>query len=333
MKTNKILIAALLVLGLAGTGCGNKANKVAVVTKTAPTGPVELLVKWPLGRHAVQTMDLQQSTALTVPGMPQPITNEMTMAQSSALTVVKEADSGKSALEMEYQSMKMSVSSAGKSVMSYDSAKAPAGDANPAAAIFGKLIGAKLSFVLDDSNRVESVEGAEELQQRLAASSKIDPAGTLKSMFGGDVLKQSLDFAKKLPDHPVQPGDTWPVHYEFAMGALGTMVMDYTNTLDSWERRDDRYCAKIEMDGTLTVTPGNSPGMNGMKFVIHDGKTSGETWFDMDLGMFTDTTLYIDMGMDITVPNRAARNHPGLPKTMTIPSTISQTITTKFELK
>ena len=336
MKTERLLIIALLALELAWSGCGNKANQVPVVTKSAPTGPVELLVKWPLGRNAVQSMDMTQTMAMTIPGMPQQMTNEMTMGQSSSLTVVKETDSGKLALEMEYLNSKMAVTTGGRPVMSYDSAKSSADDTNPAAAIFGKIIGAKIRFVLDQSNRVESVEGAEELAQRLPSSPKLDPAGTLKSMFSSDMLKQAVDFEANLPDHPVQPGDSWPVHHEFAMGALGTMVLDSTNTLDSWERRHERYCAHIETEGTITFTPGDTAaaaGMKGVKFTAHDGKTSGETWFDLDLGMFTDTSIEIDMGMDITIPNPGSRRNANLPKTMTISSTINQTINTKFELK
>jgi len=332
MKTTRLLMIAALALVLPGVAC-NKANKVVVETKTAPTGPVELQVKWPLGRHAIQTMDMKQSNAMTIPGLPKPMTNDMTMGLSSSLTVVKDADSTKLALEMEYLSVKMNVATAGKSMVNYDSTASSSGDANPAAALLGKMIGAKVRFVLDESNRVESVEGAEDLAQRMSASSKIDPAGTLKSMFGGEMLKKGVDFASKLPDHPVQPGDSWPIHEEFAMGQLGTMVLDYTNTLDSWERRNERYCAKIETEGTITLTPDDSAAKNGMTFVMHDGKTSGETWFDLDLGMFTDTTLYIDMSMDITVPNPMARRNPNMPKTMTIPSDINQVITTKFELK
>jgi hypothetical protein len=190
-------------------------------------------------------------------------------------------------------------------------------------------------FVLDASNHVESVQGADELQQQMTSSPKVDPSGMMKNMFSADALKRQVDFSEYLPGKPVQPGDTWPVQIDYPMASMGTLTMNYTFTLVSWEKHHDRWCAKIDMDGTLTSKPGENPempGMKGMKFNMHDGTCSGETWFDLDLGMFVDGTIYQDMKMDITMPNPMGKKAGG-GKDITMHDTMHQVITTKFELQ
>jgi len=332
MKTSQLLNCALLALGLAVAGC-NKGNQVVVSTQNAPTGPVNLVLKWPVGRHGIQTMDMKMTSEVSTPWTKQPVTQDMTLGQSSSLTVLREMDGGKRELQLEFLGTTMSMTQGGKSMLSYDSAKSPAGDNNPAAATLGKMVGAKVGFVLDAANQVEMVEGVEDLAQRMTAAPGIDPSGMLKNMFSGDALKQQVDFARNLPGKPVQPGDTWPVERDYPMGPMGTMVMNFTFTLADWEKHDGRYCAKIDMDGTLTSKAGDSDGLPGMKLVVTDGKCSGESWFDLDEGMFVDGTLNQDMKLDITIKNPMAARQPNAPATVTLNSNVHQEITTSFKLK
>ena len=333
MRTSHLLSIAVIALGLAATGCGNKSNVVPTETKTMPTTPVDLKVNWPPGRHGVHTDDTQMTMEMNMPWAPsQTVTQATTMTMETALTALPKAADGQRALEMEMVKTRMDVSIGGKSMLNFDSSKSSAGDTNPAAGTLGKVIGAKVRFILDDSNYVTSVDGADELFQKLTSSRDTDPAGTMKSMFSGDALKLQVDFARHLAGHPVQPGDTWPIHMEYPLGQLGTLVMDFTNTLTSWEKHHDRWCAKIDFEGTIQSKPGDSPGVQGMKLNFHDGTCSGETWFNIDMGMFEDGTLYQDAKVDITIPNPMARK-PGQPKMATINGAMHQVINTKFELK
>ena len=332
MKTSKLLILALLTLELAVSGC-NKGNQVVVSTQNAPTGPTTLVLKWPVGRHGIQSMDMKMTSEITTPWTKQPISQDMTLGQESSLTVLREMDGGKRELQLEYLGTTMSMKQGMKTLLTYDSAKSGASDTNPAAAILGKIIGAKVSFILNPAFEVELVEGADALTQRITAAPGIDPAGTLKNMFSADVLKQQVEFAHYLPGKPVQPGDTWPVERDYPMGQMGTMLMNFTFTLTGWEKHNDRWCAKIAMDGTVTSKPGDSPELPGMQIAVQDGKCTGETWFDIDEGMFVDGTLNQDMKMDITMKNPMAARQPNAPATVTLNSNMHQDITTSFKLK
>lgn len=326
MKKHNLLIITLLVLAVVESGCGNKANKVAVETRTAPAGPVELKLKWPLGRHGTQSMDIQQHSETVVPGMPQPVVQDMTSGQDFSLRVVPGSDSTRRNLELQFLDVHLNGTSGGKT-FSYDS-RHDSGKTN----ILAKLEGGKLDLVLDDSNHVVSVEGGDALTDRLSSGRGDQMTAMFQTMFNGDALKEQMDFAQNLPGKAVQPGDSWPIHREYSMGKVGIISVDCTFTLDSWEKHGDRYCAKIEMDGTFTSKEGHVPGMENSTMTIKDGKTSGETLFDLDMGMFVDTVVYENMNLDISIPNPMARRNPNLPKTMAITSTMKQTITGKFEL-
>jgi hypothetical protein len=161
----------------------------------------------------------------------------------------------------------------------------------------------------------------------------------MKNMFSPDVLKLMVDHAHNLPDKAVQPGDAWPVHLETPLGSLGTMVVEFTNTLDRWEQYHGRWCAHMNIAGTLKSQPGadlaaDSP-LKGMKMSIAQASVSGEAVFDLDLGMFVDSTQDLDIKMAVTIPipAAAARGNAAAPKTQTFQTDVHEVITTTFELK
>ena len=80
MKKFQLLVCVLLTLGLAVSGC-NKASHVVVSTRNAPTGPITLVLKWPVGRHGIQTMDMKMTSGVTTPWTKQPVSQDMTLGQ------------------------------------------------------------------------------------------------------------------------------------------------------------------------------------------------------------------------------------------------------------
>jgi len=330
MKKNLILIATTLALSLPCVGC-KKSSTVTVTTTTAPSGPVELKLKWPVGRRMVESFDIKQNSEIFAPGVPAPMKQEMNMGQSYALAVLKERAGGGPEVEMEFRSIRMTLKMGERAMLDFDSTtKSPANATNPVAIAFGKLVGAKIRFQLDASNRVESVEGVDDLRTRLMSGAQSDPMGILNSMFSEDYFKQMMDHSRNLPAKPVGPGDTWPVQLEIAMGDLGTMIMDYTYTFQTWEKRDQRYCARIGFDGTVKNKAGQDLKIQGMNVSIEGGKSSGETWFDLDVGMFVETTLKQDMKMFMTMPAQTRAN-ARTRQSQTITNVMSQLITIKLE--
>jgi hypothetical protein len=303
MKRNLILIATLLAVTLPFAGC-NKSGKLAKRSEfKPPSGPVELKLKWPVGERIEQDLDMKQTMVMSMPGQPAPMKQDMTMGQAYGLTVLAETPDGGHEVEMDFLSARMGMSSGGKTTMEYDSEKKAAADKpNPLADVFGKIVGSKIRFFLDASNAVERIEGMDDMMNRLSAGGNAAATASLKSMYSEGYFKQMMSANRFMPPKAVQPGDTWPVQFEFPMAALGTMVLDYTFTFQSWEMHGKRNCARMEFSGTIQTKPDPAAKPGAMSISILDGSSTGMSWFDPELGITIDTTMNQDMKMVVTVP-------------------------------
>jgi hypothetical protein len=268
--------------------------------------------------------------------MPAPVKQEATMNLQHSLKVTRELADGGHEIEMEFLRMRMEVVSGNQPTpMQFDSEDKSSTNATSAA--LRRMVGAKLQLFLDASNEVWKVEGADEFAKRLSsAGSKDATAGALAAIFNKDFYKEMVSQgAKTLPGKPVQPGDSWPVQQDVSLGGLGNMAMDYTYTFKSWERRDEHNCAHLEYTGTLKGNLKANPGARArnmqMDMSFDNGKSTGEAWFDYELGRFVESTANQDMQMLMTMPNPrpAPRGAKPGPATLTITNVLSQAVTVK----
>ncbi len=332
MNKNHILIATVLALSLPWVGC-NKSGKLAQPSiSKPPSGPVELKLKWPQGERIVQDMDMKQNMELSIPGQPGPMKQDMTMGQEYGLTVLKENPDGGHEVEMEFLSARMGVTMGSKTLLEYDSTKTSSADkANPVADMFGKIVGSKIQYFLNASNEVERIEGVDELMNRLSSGAQADALALLKSVYSeGGYFKQMMSANRFLPPKAVQPGDTWPVKQSFEMGPLGTTVMDFDCTFQSWEMHGKRNCARIEFQGTVKSTPGTNANPAGLSMTITDGNSSGVSWFDPELGITIDTIMNQDMKMVMKIPMNSRGNAGAAGRMQTITNQMNQVVNIKL---
>jgi hypothetical protein len=336
MNKNTLLIAVALTLSLSWVGC-NKSGKLDTKSEfKAPSGPVELKLKWAVGERVVMNMDLKQNMEMIMPNQPGSMKQDMTMGQKYGLTVLKETPDGGHEVEMEYLSARMTMEMGGKKLLDYDSDKKPGSDkanpmVEPMADMFGKIIGAKIQYFMNASNEVERIEGVDELMNRMSSGGKSNPGAEMfkSSMFNKDHFKQLMSANRFMPPKPVQPGDTWPVKQSYEMGPLGNLEMDFDSTLQGWEMHGKRNCARIEFQGTAKSTPGTNANPTGMSMTILDGNFSGVSWFDPELGITIDMTMNQDMKMAMTIPMNGRGNAAARTQTMT--NIMSQVITMKLD--
>ena len=331
MNKNAFLITVTLASSLFWAGCNKSGKLDQASTFTTPTGPLELKLKWPAGEHVVQSFDMKLNMELSVPNQPAPIQRDITLGQEYGLTVLNYTAGGGHAVELEFLNLRMKIDEGGKPVLDYNTAEKSSNLAgNPTATavqkMFQNVIGAKIQYYLDASNRVERLEGADALMSRIAASGPANVIGSFKTMFNDGSLKQMIN-AGFLPPKPVQPGDTWPVQTDIVMGDLGTMVMDYTYTLAGWEKHGQRTCARLEFQGTVKTKRDAASAPTGLATSVRDGNSSGVSWFDPELGMVIDTTLNQDMNVTMNVPITMR----GKRSTQTITALMKQAITIKLE--
>jgi len=331
MKKQIILMASLLGLGLVWSGC-NKAGKLNEKSEfQPPSGPMEFKLKWPQGQHVEQDMDMKMAMETSIPGQANPMKQDITMGQNYGLTVLQANPDGTHEIELEFLSARMSMKSGEKTMMDYDSGKSsPPDKKNPIGDVFGKIVGSKLQYFLTASNTVDRVEGAEALFSRLSSGpSGQQEMGPLKSMFNEGYFKQMMSANLLLPAKPVQPGDTWPVEMDFPMGTLGEMILKYDFTFVRWEMHGKRNCARLEFQGTIETKQAATGQKTPFTMTLQNGTTSGISWFDPELGITIDTTMYQDFGMIIQVPLPAHKGATA-PKMQSITNEMKQTMTVKL---
>jgi hypothetical protein len=330
MNKNCILIVSLLALSLSWVGC-NKAGKLDKVSTFKPTdGPVEFKLKWPKGERLEMSMNMTQNMLITIPGLPNPMKQDMDMGQDYGFKVLDDTPDGGHEVEMDFLGIRMKSLMGGKTLMDYDSAQKPSADhpGAPNTDVFGKIVGAKIRFFLDASNTVERTEGVDELVNSISTGAKADQQAIFKSMYSEDHLKEMMSQYKFMPPTPVQVGDTWPVKSEVKTGMIGILVMDETFTFQDWEFHGKRNCARFDFQGAIKLKPDTEPNPMGMLVTMKDGDISGSTWFDPELGIAIDTTMNMDMNMTITVPQQGKQAAQG--KTQTVTNQMTQVISVKL---
>ncbi len=191
--------------------------------------------------------------------------------------------------------------------------------------MFGRIVGAKISYVLDQSNNVVSMQGVQELMRQAHATG----AGGqfFKSFFNEDYFRQVMEGSRFLPPDPVQPGDTWPVKITEPSANTGPITMDFTFTFKDWEMHGPRSCARVEVTGTMESEPGGTTGPNGIMVTLQDGTATGVYWWDPEFGMPIDSNLKVDTTVLVAFPKRMQAQIGAAVMT----NQLSQVITTKVD--
>ncbi len=303
MSKNLLIISAALALSLAWLGCGKSDKLAQHPTFTLPGGPTELKLKWPKGEQILEEMDIKENSEISIPGRSIPIRQDISISQQLGLTVLNESSDGEHEVEMEFLSVRVEVPPGSKTLSNYDSTKkSPADGVNPVADMFRRIIGSKVQFVLSSSNDVERIGGADELAQKLESAGQGNHLEHFKKFYSEGFLRQMMSATGSMPAKPVQPGDTWPAHIEFATRTAGTLCADDNFAFQSWEKHGGRNCARLEFKGTITNKPVTSSDPARRSVDIIDGRSSGVSWFDPELGLMLETALKHDMSMAITMP-------------------------------
>ena len=274
----------------------NRADVSAVSAKA--DGPVEMRIKWTTGKKYSMRMEFKQGTETPLPNQPQPLKGEVNLAQDFTISALKSTDNGGQELELEFETETMDVSQGGNLVVSFDSTKNPAPDANnPAAGILRAMIGARIQYYCDANGKVEKVGGVDELMKRIAAVGKPQEQAMFKQMFSEDTLKQYGDFGDMMPNRMIKVGESWPVNRD-VVSPVGVLAVNVIYTFKNWEQRGDRKCAHITAAGEISSK--TTSNASGAVVEIKKGKTSGDVWFDPELGMVVDVNSDQTMGLKVT---------------------------------
>jgi outer membrane murein-binding lipoprotein Lpp len=309
-KIITLVSLAVVAGGVLLSGCSKSkpatpsgGSDASSATAAAADGPVDMKIKWAAGKTFAMRMEMNMDTEMKVPNQPDPVKQNVKLAQNFNFSALKKLDNGGWELQLEFENESLDVSMGGRSVLTFDSNENPAQETNnPAAAILRAMVGAQLQYFTDASGKVEKMGGVDDLMKRVAAAGTQQQRGMFQQMFSEDTLKRYGSFSEALPNRIVNIGESWSDKNDI-VSTIGTLTMDMNYTFKNWEQHGDRKCAHVEAVGTITTKTVSAANV-GAAVEVQNGKIAGDFWFDPELGMIVDVHNTQDMTLKITTRNQ-----------------------------
>ena len=314
MKNITFLFSLALAAGsLAFVGCsksGSSNNSSGSGGSSASSTPVDLKLKWEIGKHYDMAMNLDQQMDYNVPG--RPVHQGLKLTQGFQYLPLKDLDNGGHQVQLEFNRQNMDVNQNGKDVLNYDTSQsAPVetnGPAGMVAAAMHAMLGVPLTFTFAADGTVEKIDGTESMASAIGTAVPNQRVRMqLGQLYDEDTLKEYGAFAQSLPNHPVKVGDTWSESHDMNSPA-GVLTVDSSFTFKNLEQHNGHNCAHIVFTGDIK-TKSATASQTGAVVNIKKGTLDGESWFDPDLGMFVDINSGQDITLDITTRQIALTQH------------------------
>ena len=165
------------------------------------------------------------------------------------------------------------------------------------------MAGMNYTMVVGADGSVKSIQGIDELRERMLASLPPDQVAMMQTMAGDLFTEESLtrmaqQNVQVFPGEAVAPGYTWKRSFSMPVPMLGTMTTNTTFTLTGTEQREGRTVAKIETIGDISIAA-DSASPVPMPMDLSDAKMSGNIDFDTDRGILDSSTTNMNMQMDV----------------------------------
>ena len=290
----------------AATSSGNNGNgSEAASGSVASDQPVDMKIKWTIGKKYPMHIELVQSTKTEVPNQPQPVVQEMNLTQDFDISPLKQLDGGGAQLELQFNNQAMNVSQGGQTVLTFNSTQSPGQDGgDPAVAVLRAMVGAHIQYFTDANGKVERMEGVDALAKRIAATGQPRAEAVFKQMFGEDALKRYCSFADGMPNRTLNVGGSWPFQEDLPT-SIGVLALDMKYTFKNWEQYSGRKCAHVV--GTGRISTKTVSTATGAMVEVEKGTITGDFWFDPALGMIAGFNDTEDMALKITTRAQAMK--------------------------
>jgi hypothetical protein len=317
MKKHVIILSLFVVAGsvllsgcskskTATTASGNNRNgSEATAVSLASDEPVDMKIKWTIGKKYPMHIELGQSTKTDVPNQPQPVVQEMNLTQDFDISPLKQLDGGGTQLELQFNNQAINVSQGGQTVLAFNSTQSPGQDgSDPAVAVLRAMLGARIQYFTDANGKVERKEGVDALTKRIAATGQPRAETAFKQMFGEDTLKRYCSFADGMPNRTIKVGESWPFQEDLPT-SIGVLALDMKYTFKNWEQYSSRKCAHIVGAGRISTKTVSTA--TGAMVEVEKGTITGDFWFDPALGMIVGFNDMEDMALKITTRAQAMK--------------------------
>jgi len=162
----------------------------------------------------------------------------------------------------------------------------------------GALVDVPIRFTMTPTGDVQSVDGVEEIQQRLSEEAMTDALqNMLEDMLEDDNFSSNMQTFSYFPETPVSVGDSWNSKNRVSMGM--EMMLDATYTLDRVEA--DSAFLQVDIE---TYTPDDAramASMGGNMTMDMTGTMTGTAVVDLPTGLIRSMNLNSQMEADATV--------------------------------
>ncbi|MEO6785556.1 MAG: DUF6263 family protein [Chthoniobacteraceae bacterium] len=305
---------------------------------------ITLKQRFIVGKRYEFAMKMAQKSTFAVGG--QNMEQTMNMAFKHSMTVSQHEDGKRKRVTVRYGRVAMEMNM-GAQKMEFDSDKQDAATAKGPLAGMAVLVGKEFRLLLDEKDQFLDIENLDEITKAFSA----DPiAGKiLAQFFTKDSMKELVQgsMLRAMPDHPVKPGDSWPVTYGTKMGQMGSVKVTGTYTYNKPVKYEGHACvligttATLDLDMDLGKIAGEAAGGNAqaadmvkkMAMKLSDAVMTGSITFDPELGMARDTEITTKMKMSMTLPPGAQAPNGESRITVPIDQNISNTLLSVTDAK
>lgn len=190
-----------------------------------------------------------------------------------------------------------------------------------------KLVGQVVyTIVLDDHNKVKSIEGTEKLQEK---AEKLDPQARdlVSKQFDSDKLKRSFEQESQiLPDVLARPGESWERTQTVEIGGGQTLTFrkkfEYKGTEKKGEKEFDKITTNV-LEVKYNSDPDSNLPLKPIKSDLKPESSGGTILFDREGGHVVSSMDKVRIKGDITFSANGQE----------IPSTLDLSIETHSELQ
>jgi Family of unknown function (DUF6263) len=260
----------------------------------SPSQAETLRWKFKKGQKLNYAMTQKMNMSTSVMGMAIEIKMTMIMDMAMNVKAVKSDGSADATQKITRVRMKMEGGPFGK--IEYDSVKKDGGGGvigEQFAKSLGPLVNAELTMTMTPRGEVKSMKIPAAVEAALKKAGGGNPVG---GGFSADSLKQmTSQMGAIFPEGPVVKGQSWSKKTE-ADTPQGKMVTNITFKYAGTSTIGGRKVAKLELSPKFSLTA--KPGAAAM-FTIKDKGSSGASYFDVEAGVLTNSSLIQNMEMDV----------------------------------
>jgi RNA polymerase sigma factor (sigma-70 family) len=274
-------------IGIGAAAILATGTAIAISQIKAPSGadteraPVEMRFKWQVGKKYLMHKEVVRTTEMKDAKRVQKLSEDFYYVP------VRKLDNDGWQLQLEFARRALEVTDGSRQFVA-DSTQNPAQDArNPMGAWQRKMVGARMEYFTDANGKVEKMNGYPELVTRVAGNNPQEQAA-FKERFNESILEEYGSIAQDSePRRVVKLGDRWTMKLKVPSPG-GNLNLDIKCVFKGWEQKADHKCMRIAFTGSISAEAG--PDASTPRETIGDGKITGDSWFDPELGMVVEST-------------------------------------------